>query len=73
MQLSFRLDKQPGESHLALDGKKNSSATTHFPMMTTAWPLPTGIAKSGPTLSTLEPLRDDDDWKRTSERTLSVP
>ena len=23
MQLSFRLDKRPGESHLALDGKKN--------------------------------------------------
>ena len=22
MQLSFRLDKRPGESHLALDGKK---------------------------------------------------
>ena len=22
MQLSFRLDKQPGESHLALNGKK---------------------------------------------------
>ena len=25
MQLSFRLDKRPGESHLALDGKKNCS------------------------------------------------
>ena len=24
MQLSFRLDKRPGESHLALDGKKPS-------------------------------------------------
>ena len=24
MQLSFRLDKRPGESHLALDGKKSS-------------------------------------------------
>ena len=24
MQLSFRLDKRPGESHLALDGKKRS-------------------------------------------------
>ena len=23
MQLSFRLDKRPGESHLALDGKKS--------------------------------------------------
>jgi hypothetical protein len=23
MQLSFRLDKRPGESHLALDGKNN--------------------------------------------------
>ena len=25
MQLSFRLDKRPGESHLALDGKKRSN------------------------------------------------
>ena len=25
MQLSFRLDKRPGESHLALDGKKSFS------------------------------------------------
>jgi hypothetical protein len=24
MQLSFRLDKRPGESHLALDGKKEN-------------------------------------------------
>ena len=25
MQLSFRLDKRPGESHLALDGKKRTN------------------------------------------------
>ena len=26
MRLSFRLDKRPGESHLALDGKKKAFA-----------------------------------------------
>jgi hypothetical protein len=27
MQLAFRLDKRPGESHMALDGKKVSQPT----------------------------------------------
>ena len=34
MQLSFRLDKRPGESHLALDGKKFTADSTfgfHIP------------------------------------------
>ena len=30
MQLSFRLDKRPGESHLALDGKKMCTANAFF-------------------------------------------
>ena len=30
MQLSFRLDKRPGESHLALDGKKRTTAISIF-------------------------------------------
>ena len=30
MQLSFRLDKRPGESHLALDGKKKTNFNSHF-------------------------------------------
>jgi hypothetical protein len=31
MQLSFRLDKRPGESHLALDGKKKTLGEKNLP------------------------------------------